>query len=124
MIVHLDTSALVDAVTGERRSYNRLADLIQGNARLAISAIVLYEWLRGPRTERELQSQEDLLPSNAAVLFDPEAAEVAARLYQSVRRPRGRDLDLAIAACAIAHDATLWTTNRKDFADVPGLRLL
>jgi predicted nucleic acid-binding protein len=124
MIVHLDTSALVDAVAGERRSYSRLAALVQGNDRLAISAIALYEWLRGPRTERELQSQEDLLPSDAVVLFGSEAAELAARLYRSVRRPRGRDLDLAIAACAIAHDAVLWTINRKDFEDVPGLRLI
>ena len=124
MIVHLDTSALVDAMAGERRSYSRLADLIQGNDRLAISAIALYEWLRGPRTERELQSQEDLLPSDGVVPFGSEAAQLAARLYRSVRRPRGRDLDLAIAACAIAHDAALWTTNRKDFEDVPGLRLL
>ena len=31
---------------------------------------------------------------------------------------------LAIAACAIEHDAVLWTANTKDFDDIPGLRLL
>jgi predicted nucleic acid-binding protein len=41
-----------------------------------------------------------------------------------VRRPRGRDLDLAIAACAIEHDAVLWTASTRDFDDIPGLRLL
>jgi predicted nucleic acid-binding protein len=30
---------------------------------------------------------------------------------------------LAIAACAIAHDAVLWTLNRSDFADMPDLKL-
>jgi predicted nucleic acid-binding protein len=124
MIVHLDTSALIDAVAGKRRGYGRLAELVHGDHRLAVSTIALYEWLRGPRTERELRSQADLLPSDAMVPFGPHEAALAARLYQSVRRPRGRDLDLAIAACAIANDAALWTTNRKDFADVPGLQLV
>lgn len=124
MIVHLDTSALVDAVAGERRAYDRLAELIHGGHRLAVSTIAIYEWLRGPRTERELRSQADLLPSGAMVLFGPNEAAVAARLYQSVRRPRGRDLDLAIAACALVHGAALWTANRKDFDDIPGLELI
>ena len=124
MIVHLDTSALIDAVAGERRAYDRLAELILGGHRLAVSTIAIYEWLRGPRTERELRSQADLLPSDAMVLFGPDESAVAARLYRSVRRPRGRDLDLAIAACALVHGAALWTANRKDFDDIPGLELI
>ena len=124
MIVHLDTSALIEAVAGERRAFGRLAELIHGGHRLAVSTIAIYEWLRGPRTERELRSQAELLPANAVVLFGAHEAAVAARLYQSVRRPRGRDLDLAIAACALAHDAALWTINRKDFDDIPGLELV
>lgn len=124
MIVHLDTSALVDAVAGERRGYQRLAALVQADHRLAISTIALYEWLRGPRTARELVSQAELLPPDAVVAFGQESAERAATLYRAVRRPRGRALDLAIAACAIAHDAVLWTANRRDFDDIPGLRLL
>jgi predicted nucleic acid-binding protein len=39
-----------------------------------------------------------------------------------VRRRRGRELDLAIAACALVRDAELWTLNVSDFQDVPGLR--
>jgi len=124
VIVHLDTSALIEAVAGERRGYGRLAELIHGDHRLAVSTIALYEWLRGPRTERELRSQADLLPAGAVILFGPDEAALAARLYQSVRRPRGRDLDLAIAACALVHDAALWTLNRKDFDDIPGLELI
>jgi predicted nucleic acid-binding protein len=40
-----------------------------------------------------------------------------------VKRPRQRQADLAIAACAIRHGASLWTLNPADFADVPGLSL-
>ena len=48
---------------------------------------------------------------------------MAARLYARVRRARGREIDLAIAACAIVHEASLWTLNRSDFADISGLTL-
>jgi len=47
----------------------------------------------------------------------------AARLYGILARPRGREIDLALAAVALAHDARLWTLNRSDFADVPELSL-
>ena len=49
---------------------------------------------------------------------------MAARLYRTVRSPRGREIDLAIAACALMHRAALWTLNPRDFSDVPHLRLL
>jgi predicted nucleic acid-binding protein len=30
---------------------------------------------------------------------------------------------IAIAACAIEHDAALWALNPADFGDIPGLKL-
>ena len=40
---------------------------------------------------------------------------MAAQLYRAVRRPRGRKLDLAIAACAIAGmpicERSMWATS-------------
>jgi predicted nucleic acid-binding protein len=124
MTIHLDTSALVDALTGPRRSLAVLAGLADEGHRLAISAIVLYEWLRGPRTRAELAVQEDLFPRARAVSFGPDQAAAAARLYRLVKRSRGREIDLAIAATALHDGATLWTLNRADFNDVAGLVLL
>lgn len=46
------------------------------------------------------------------------------RLYGKVRSPRGREIDLAIAATAIARDAALWTLKESDFRDIPGLKLV
>jgi len=43
VIVHVDTSALVDALTGPRRSLDRLGALIEDGHRLHLSTIVLYE---------------------------------------------------------------------------------
>jgi predicted nucleic acid-binding protein len=122
--VHLDTSALVDALTGPRRSLDALIALAEEGHRLAVSTIVLYEWLRGPRTRSELAAQEELFPREAAVPFGPGEADVAAKLYGRVRRARGREIDLAVAACALAAGAALWTLNRADFHDIPDLRLI
>ena len=122
MIV-LDTSVLVDALTGPRRSAPALRKAIQDGERLLLPSLVLYEWLRGPRLREELAAQEALLPREEAIDFGPEEALFAARLYSSVARPRGREIDLTIAASALTHDAHLWTLNVTDFHDIPGLLL-
>ena len=89
-----------------------------------MSTLVLYEWRRGPRTREELRAQEALFPSAEAVPFATREAERAAEAYRKMRRPRGREIDLAIAACAMMHGAALWTLNVGDFADIPGLELV
>ncbi len=124
MTVHLDTSALIDALTGARRSLDALSELAEQGHRLTLSTIVLYEWLRGPRTRTELSAQEELFPRDTAVAFGAAEADLAARLYPRVRKARGREIDLAIAACAIVHGGSLWTLNRNDFRDIPDLRLV
>ncbi len=122
-MIHLDTSILVDALTGRRRSAWALRRVIEQGERIAVSTIVLYEWLRGPRLPQELTAQEELVPREAATPFGAQEAVLAAELYGKVRRPRGREIDLAIAACALAAAAAFWTLNTDDFRDVPDLRL-
>jgi predicted nucleic acid-binding protein len=38
-----------------------------------------------------------------------------------MRRTKGRELDFALAACALAHGAAIWTLNPEDFKDIPDL---
>lgn len=122
-MILLDTSILIDSLADPQRSAAPLRDAIERGERISLPALVLYEWLRGPRREQELRAQETLFPRESAVLFGPEEAALAARLYLQVRRPRGREIDLAIAACALVQKASLWTLNTADFEDIPGLRL-
>ena len=124
MTIHLDTSALVGALSEEGDSFDKLRNFVDEGHRLRLSTIVLYEWLRGPRGVHELRIQEALFPRQQIVPFDAPAAATAAKLYSTLPHPRGRTADLAIAACALEHDAALWTLNPEDFSDVPGLKLL
>lgn len=122
-MIHVDTSALVGALTGDRPAAPRLRALIDEGSRLGVSTLVLFEWWRGPRVKQELAYQELLFPRGAAFPFGAAEAALAADIYRRLGRPRQRAVDIAIAACAIAQRASLWTLNPKDFRDVPDLRL-
>jgi predicted nucleic acid-binding protein len=122
-MIALDTSILIEALAGGGSRASELREAIEEGERIVIPSLVLYEWLRGPRVPEELDAQEALFPAHAAIPFGPGEAALAASLYRQVARPRGREVDLAIAACAISWNASLWTLNEADFADVPGLRV-
>src|SRR5262245_10342067 len=96
-VIHLDTSVLVDALTGPRRSAAALRSVVNRGERIAIATLVLYEWLRGPRRELEVAHQEALLPAADALPFGPREAALAAHLCQSVPRAREREFDLGVA---------------------------
>jgi predicted nucleic acid-binding protein len=119
----LDTSVLIDSLSGQKRLARALRRTIEEGERILVPSLVLYEWLRGPRLPEELAAQEALFPSESAIPFGPHEAALSAKIYRSLKRPHGREIDLAIAACAIGRDAELWTRNLSDFQDIPSLRL-
>ena len=123
-MIHLDTSVLVAALGPVEAVSHRLRGMVADGERPSVCTVVLYEWWRGPRTAAQLADQEVLLPISAAVPFGAVEARIAADLYGRMRRARDREVDIAIAACAISHGAALWTLNRRDFADIPGLELI
>jgi predicted nucleic acid-binding protein len=108
---------------------------------MAISAITLAELSAGPHQVRRNEDQ-DAYDEHAErarrlevlqraenefdpVPFDAEAARIFGRLTAAViaagRKPRGRVVDLMIAATAIAEDLPLYTTNPADFAGLDNL---
>lgn len=123
MTIHLDTSALIVAIAEKGAGLDRLESWLATSERVTFSALVLYEWLRQAR-EEETHQLEQLFKHQVLVPFGPAEARIAADLYKVVARPRTREVDIAIAACAIVHNAALWTLNPRDFADIPGLRLV
>ena len=123
-MIHLDTSVLIDAFSGGKPLAPRLRQFLHEGERIFLSTLALFEWRRGPRVSEQIEAQEALFPSTEAIPFGSAEAILAADLYKKVKRPRGREIDIAIAACAIAHEAQLWTVNPADFKDIPDLKLL
>lgn len=123
MLIHLDTSVLVDAFTGPRRALAHLAAATSAGHVIAFCALVQYEWLRGPRTKGEDEAVRRFFGDDAIVGFGNREAQTAAALFRRVKRARQRQADLAVAACALERNARLWTLDEQDFADVPALNL-
>jgi predicted nucleic acid-binding protein len=123
-VILIDTSSLIDSLCAPHRSLPTLRRLIAAGEEIALSSLVYYEWLRGPRTAQQLEDQELLLPRERLLGFGAAEAALAAELYLQVPRARGREIDLAIAAVALTHDAALWTLNPEDFRDIPRLELV
>jgi len=123
MVIHVDTSVLVDAFTGPRRSLRHVEVATEAGDMLAFCSLVAYEWLRGPRSPVEEAAVRDFFGDETVVPFGAREAATAASLFRSVVRARQRQADLAIAACALERTARLWTLNPADFKDIPGLTL-
>jgi predicted nucleic acid-binding protein len=122
-VIVLDTSVLIDALGGPRRSAPLLRRALEQGERLVLPSLVLYEWLRGPRQPEEIAAQEALFPASIALPFGPAEAARAAQVYFALPRARGREIDIGVAAHALILGARLWTLNIRDFRDLPGLQL-
>ena len=123
-MILLDTSVLIETLGAGGTLAPALRSVLAERERVGLPALVVYEWVRGPRIPEELKAQQVLFPLEDTVPFGPPEAAIAAHLYSEVARPHGREIDLAIAACAISWDAVLWTLNERDFEDVPALEFM
>ena len=126
----LDTNAVSALMKGNAAVVERLA--ATEPARIAVPQPVLAEIAFGierlPRSRRRnaLQARFDLL---CAELPRAEWTDVVSQMYGRVKATLERrgtpieDFDAAIAAHALALDATLVTANLDHMARVPGLRI-
>jgi hypothetical protein len=84
-----------------------------------MSLLVLYQCTRRLETLQRAESEFDPVP------FDAEAARIYGRVTAAViaagRKPRGRAVDLMIAATAIAERLPLYTTSPADFTGLDSL---
>jgi tRNA(fMet)-specific endonuclease VapC len=130
----LDTDTLSLFLRGHARVTERLA---QATEEVTITLITRIELLRGrfasvlkaENGARLLQAQQwleenerDLTPFTILAIDSAAAAEFD-RLRQNKRLKKIGRNDLLIAALTLINRATLVTRNRKDFGQVPGLKV-
>jgi len=133
VVIHLDTTFLVDAIRESRRE-------VDGPARrwlaahavepLAVSVFVMAELLVGAELHADAGSERrrirDTCGDLPVVSPDERLPDTYARIHGGLAR-RGESLatlDLLIAATALTRDAALLTANEAHFSRVPGLRVL
>ena len=121
----LDTSTLVDFLRGDANTVAamRRADVSD----LVTSTLVVEELFAGTALARDSHTElfrvDSLLRPLRVLPFDQKSARAAGLLRMMLQKqgtPIGNS-DRMIAATAIAHDASVVTSNVREFARVPGL---
>ncbi|HEY3259634.1 MAG TPA: PIN domain-containing protein [Pseudonocardiaceae bacterium] len=116
----LDTSVLI--ATDVAPIPGELAISVASLAELQFGVLVASDdRIRGLRLGRlsAIQRRFDALPIDEAVADS--YAQLAARVVQVGRQPRGRVMDLLIAATAHAHNAAVYTRNPNDLIGLDDL---
>ena len=119
----LDTGPLIAHLRARQGRSSPLTGL--ADHEWVVSSLTVLEVWRGAR-EDEFEATAALIAACTVVELTGELAEHAGRLCVRMRA-LGRTLgaaDAAIATTALAVTARLWTTNAKDFVDVPGLAVV
>jgi len=122
--VVLDTDTLSELSRGNPLVKERALAYLTGFGRLTITAVTVFERLRGYRTairegkpfERQLHAFQVLVANCIVLPFDQEAASVAADIWTGVARNQRQHLgDILIAAVAVSRQLPLVTRNKRDF---------
>lgn len=122
--VVLDTDTLSELSRGHTMVKARAVAYLAEFGRLTITAITVFERLRGYRAairagkpfERQLQAFAALVANCVVLPFDQDAAAVAADIWSASGRRRRRQLgDILIAAVAVSRQIPLATRNTRDF---------
>jgi predicted nucleic acid-binding protein len=122
--VLLDTDTLSELSRGNPAVTARARSYLAAFGRLTISAVTVFERLRGYRQairagkpfHRQLQAFETLVAECVVLPFDGNAADAAAVIWSAATRAQRQQLgDILIAATAVARQIPLVTRNRRDF---------
>jgi predicted nucleic acid-binding protein len=124
----LDTDWVVDILNGQEKAIQTVLELAP--AGLAVSIITYGELYEGAAFAhdpepaltglRSFLKGKTILPLTQPLM--ERFAQIRGSLPRAIRQQIG-DLDLLIAATCLAHSLTLLTRNRKDFQQIPHLKL-
>ncbi|MEP6811036.1 MAG: PIN domain-containing protein [Chthoniobacterales bacterium] len=124
-MICLDANYLIGGISEGRPESAHLQAWFEAGERFFTAAPAWYEFLCGPVTDEQIATMRAFL-TGGILSFDPAQAEIAARLFNAVKRPRRLRVDAMIAAAAIVGGGRLATLNTEDFGHFVshGLELL
>ena len=125
-IIVLDTCVLFDFLAGKGKVTDLLVEQILLEARAAISAVTVFELLRGVESEKHLEQRKDLINLCTVLDLTPQISEQAASIYTHLKK-KGSLIhmeDMLIAASALHWHYVVMTSNIKDFSRIPGIKIV
>jgi predicted nucleic acid-binding protein len=126
----LDSDILSEISRGHPAASVRARDYLHRHGRFTVTAVTLYERLRGYRAalragrplEAQLRQFEALAATFVVLPLDAGAADRAASIWGALGpRARRAERDILIAAIASVHGLPVVTRNRRDYAPIVGL---
>jgi tRNA(fMet)-specific endonuclease VapC len=124
-LIFLDTNICIYAMRGEPAPLVRR--FLAWSGEMHVSAVVVaeleYGVVNSSRQTENAARLEKFLDKVNVVDWDRASARVYAQLRFALKAQPISTEDLMIAACAVAHNATLITNNTREFARLPNLRL-
>jgi tRNA(fMet)-specific endonuclease VapC len=124
-LIFLDTNICICAMRGEPAALVRR--FLAWSSEIHVSAVVVAELEYGVvNSSRHIENAARLakfLDKVNVVDWDHASARAYAQIRFALKAQPISTEDMMIAACAIAHSATLITNNLREFARVPNLRL-
>lgn len=113
-MICLDTNFLIGGVTEARPESHLLLTWFKAGETFCTPAPAWYEFLCGPVSPPQIHAMLAFL-NKGIIPFEASQAEIAARLFNAVERPRRLRVDAMIAATAISQKARLATLNTEDY---------
>ncbi len=113
-MICLDANFLIGGVSEARPESRQLFAWLKAGETFCTPAPAWYEFLCGPVSPAQVHTMLAFL-TKGIIPFETTQAQIAARLFNAVKRSRRLRVDAMIAATAISQNAQLATMNVEDF---------
>jgi len=122
-MVLCDTNIFIDAFNGRQATIENLQEI--GLDQVALSVITLMELYQRMGNKAELAQMKLKIKYYDVVDIDVATSKLAANLVENYKLSHNLQIpDPIIAATAVIHQIPLYTYNTKDFAFIPGIKLI
>ncbi len=132
----LDTAVLFNLFKKNKTVERKIRSFLKKNIKFHISTITHYEYFRGAHTNDKLV-QKKLFNLNQVyarlnpnfIDFNESMADSCSLIYsmmqtQGIKDFKHRELDILIGGSASTLQYPLYTPNKKDFKDIPNIKLI
>jgi len=123
MMTLCDTNVFIYAFNGRQDTIDKLTEI--GFQDIVLSSISVMELYQGMGNKVELAQMKRKIKYFDVIEINDDASKLATKLIENYRLSHNLQIpDAIIGATAVIHQLPLFTYNIKDFAFMPGIKLI